>query len=100
MDFFGYALLLGYLLGLAHLITKDIPKKKLKEDNSSSISIDEEDCLKIEEILREQASRDFIESVMNASFEQYFVAAVLSAMIIWFLYHILANFFFLLSTLR
>lgn len=96
----GQALLLGYLLAIAYLVTKEIPKKNTRENNFSS-TLEEENRLKIEEILRErdQALHDLTEMVMNASFEQYFVATVLSVILIWLLYSILRNFFFLLSTL-
>jgi nuclear transport factor 2 (NTF2) superfamily protein len=98
---FGQALLLGYLLGIAYLVTKDIPKKNIIS------SLTEENRLKAErdqalldlQTSSDEAWRNLMEIVMNATYEQYFVATVLSAVLSYRLYGILRNFFFLLSTL-
>jgi len=94
---FGQTLLLAYLLGIAYLITKEIPKKKSIPDDFSRIP--EESPSKVDDIVLEKTLRDFTETLLSGSVEQYCVAVVISVILIWLLYCILRDFFFLLSTL-
>ena len=89
---FGQTLLLAYLLGIAYLITKEIPKKKpLPEDFSR---IPEESPSKFDDNLLTKALDDLGDTLVNASYEQYFVAAVISVILLWLFYSIMRDFFF------
>ena len=89
--FFGQALLLGYLFGVAYLVIWDIPKKKLKDDILSSLA--EKNCLKEETILRHEALqastddswRNLMKIVMNATYEQYLFTSCMAFCVIFFL---------------